>query len=189
MTKLDVTPEMLMQRLTNILPTHFGMDQLFYLRMYGEVENDFFEITKELHLSQLHTPYSNDLQEHYCRRWLAIGIMDDVKKKKKSQMPIVQTQISQYWQTHSRYFCITFAKHHPVNPDEIVSVTLGLLIDQKLLQKMPFLNDQSIPVKTVHTTCERCGIMDCKERSAPPTVIEEQERIGVIGDTLKTLDK
>lgn len=188
-TKFDVTPEMLMQRLTNILPTHFGMDQLFYLRMYGEVDNDFFEITKELHLSQLHTPYSNDLQEHYCRRWLAIDIMNDVKKKKKTQVPIVQTQISQYWKTHSRYFCITFAKHHPVNPNEIVSVTLGLLIDQKLLQKMPFLNDQSIPVRTVHTTCERCGIMDCKERSGAPTVIQQQENIETISNTLIKLDK
>lgn len=187
--KFDVTPEMLMQRLTNILPKHFGIDQLFYLRMFGEVDKDFFEITKELHLSQLHTPYSNDQQEHYCRRWLAIGIMNDVKKNKKMQMPIVQTQISQYWQTHNHYFCITFAKPHPINTKEIVSVTLGLLIDQKLMLKMPFLNDQSIPVKTVHTTCERCGILDCMERSGEPIVIEQQEKIQTIEQTLQKLDK
>ena len=30
-THYDVTPEMMMQRLTNILPKHFGIDQLFFL--------------------------------------------------------------------------------------------------------------------------------------------------------------
>src|ERR1019366_8266804 len=105
-TKYDVTPEMLMQRLTNILPGHFGIDQLFFLRMRGEVQKDYFEITKELHLSQLHNPYANALGEHYCRRWLAIGIMKDIdtnKKNKKRQQPLVHAQISQYWQTHNRY--------------------------------------------------------------------------------------
>lgn len=190
--KYDVTPEMLMQRLTNILPKHFGIEQLFFLRMRGEVEKDYFEITKELHLSQFHNPYANDLQEHYCRRWLAIDIMKDVDKKvkeKKFRKPLIHAQISEYWQTDSRYFCITFAKPHSADSDVIISVTLGLLIDQNLIQKVPLLNDPSIPVKTVHTTCERCGIMDCKERAGKPIIIEQQEKIKAIEETLQKLDQ
>jgi hypothetical protein len=68
----DVTPEMMMQRLTNILPRHFSIGNLFFLRLNGSMDSDHFEITKELHLSQLHNPYANALNEHYCRRWISI---------------------------------------------------------------------------------------------------------------------
>ena len=72
-TKYDVTPEMMMQRLTNVLPNHFGIDHLFFLRMAGDPSKNEFEMTKELHLSQLHNPYANSLHEHYCRRWISIN--------------------------------------------------------------------------------------------------------------------
>ncbi|MFC0772690.1 helix-turn-helix domain-containing protein [Terrimonas alba] len=183
--RYDVTPEMMMQRLTNLLPNHFGIDHLFFLRMSGDPKIDEYEITKELHLSQLHNPYANVLHEHYCRRWILINSIKHVAElveKKKYRHPVVDVQISQYWQTHNRYLCISIGKPAAKGSDEMVSVTIGLLIDQKLLQTMPFVNDPSIPVRTVHTTCERCGIMDCKERAAEPVEIlkqQQQERITV----------
>ena len=67
----DVTPEMMMERLTNILPRHFGIDHLFFLRMNGNGIERRYEMTKELHLSQLHNPYGNSLHEHYCHRWIS----------------------------------------------------------------------------------------------------------------------
>ncbi|PBQ30295.1 XRE family transcriptional regulator [Sphingobacteriaceae bacterium] len=186
----DVTPEMLVQRLTNILPKHFGLDQLFFLRLRGNIPEDNFEMTKELHLSRLHSPYANNLQEHYCRRWVSIHLMKDVYQKnktKKYKHPLVGAQISQYWQTHNRYLCITFAKPQSKVSDKIISVTLGILIDSQLLQRMPFVNDLSIPVRTVHTTCERCGIMDCKERAALPVIIEQHQESHRVEEALKKL--
>jgi len=184
-TKYDVTPEMMMQRLTNILPNHFGIDHLFFLRMAGDPSKNEFEMTKELHLSQMHNPYANSLHEHYCRRWISINSIRHVAEqvaKKKYKHPVVEAQISQYWQTHNRYLCISIGKPSSKGSDEMVSVTIGLSIDQKLLQMMPFVNDAAIPVRTVHTTCERCGIMDCLERSAEPVEIlkqQQQERMNV----------
>jgi len=174
----DVTPEMMMQRLTNLLPRHFGIENLFFLRMNGKGGNSRFEITKELHLSQLHNPYANAIQEHYCHRWIAIksiGHAAELVKHKKYRGPVIEAQISQYWQTHNKYLCIAIAKPLTKDSQEMVSVTIGLLIDQNLLHTMPFVNDPTIPVITVHTTCERCGIMDCRERAAQPTVINEME--------------
>ncbi len=184
-TKYDVTPEMMMQRLTNILPNHFGIDHLFFLRMAGDPAKNEFEMTKELHLSQMHNPYANSLHEHYCRRWISINSIRHVGEqvaKKKYKHPVVEAQISQYWQTHNRYLCISIGKPSSKGSDEMVSVTIGLSIDQKLLQMMPFVNDAAIPVRTVHTTCERCGIMDCLERATAPVEIlkqQQQERMGV----------
>jgi len=187
-----VTAESLMHRLTTIIPGHFGIDQIFFLRIQGDVGKDQYDLTKELYLSQLHNPYINTSQEHYCRRWVAISIMQEVKQKiadKKFHGTMVRAQISKYWQTHNSYFCITFVKAQTSNPDKMESVTIGLLIDQKLLQKIPFVNNPSVPVKEVSTTCERCGIMDCKERAAKPTVIQYFEKVETINEALQKLNQ
>ncbi len=191
-TKYDVTPEMMMQRLTNILPKHFSIDHLFFLRLSGDPVKNEFEITKELHLSQMHNPYANATHEHYCRRWVSINSLNHISElvaKKKYKQPIVEAQISQYWQTHNRYLCISIAKPAAKGSDEIVSVTIGLMIDQKLLQTMPFVNDTNIPVRTVHTTCERCGIMDCLERAFPPVEILKEQQQEKINKALQQLEE
>ncbi|MDX2047127.1 MAG: XRE family transcriptional regulator [Chitinophagaceae bacterium] len=190
--RYDVTPEMMMQRLTNILPKHFGIDHLFFLRMSGKPDKNEYEMTKELHLSQLHNPYANALHEHYCRRWVSIHSLQQAAsqvKKKKYKQPLALAQVSQYWQTHNRYLCISIAKPAGKGSDETVSVTIGLMIDQQLLKTMPFVNDPSIPVKTVHTTCERCGIKDCKERAVEPAEIKKQEQQSGINKALMQLDE
>jgi transcriptional regulator with XRE-family HTH domain/Zn-dependent peptidase ImmA (M78 family) len=174
----DVTPEMMMERMTNILPRHFGIDHLFFLRMNGNGINHHYEMTKELHLSQLHNPYGNALHEHYCHRWISIKSIKAVVAQataKKYTGPLVEVQISQYWQTHNRYLCISMAK--PLTREGILSdsVTIGLLIDQNLVHSMPFVNDPAIVVRTVHTTCERCGILDCLERVASPVVLQKED--------------
>lgn len=189
--KYDVTPEMLMQRLTNILPRHFGIEQLFFLRMNSDIATDHFEMTKELHLSQLHNPYANYLNEHYCRRWIAINTMKDVYEKiktKKYRHPVIHAQTSQYYQTHNRYFCFTFAKPQSKESNIMSSVTIGLLIDSKVLQALPFINDHTVPVRTVNTTCEHCGILDCKERAAAPLWIQKQEELQRIEEALQSIN-
>ncbi len=122
-TQYDVTPEMMMERLTSILPKHFGIDHLFFLRMAGDPAKNEFEMTKELHLSQLHNPYANSLHEHYCRRWISINSINhvaDLVGKKKYRQPVAEAQISQYWQTHNRYLCISIGKPSSKGSDEMV---------------------------------------------------------------------
>lgn len=186
--KYEVTAESLMHRLGNILPAHFGVNQFFFLRVNGNLSENSYGITKELYLSQLHNPYTNASNEHYCRRWLAIDIMRELQEqyeKDKVIKPIVRVQISKYWQTHNSYFCITFAKQEAQDPTKVVSVTIGLLLDQKLEQKIPYVDSPSVSIRTVHTTCERCSIMDCKERAAPPTVVEYFKNVDDINQALE----
>jgi XRE family transcriptional regulator, fatty acid utilization regulator len=187
----NVTPEMMMERLTNVLPRHFGIENLFFLRMNGNGEEKRYEMTKELHLSQLHNPYGNALHEHYCHRWVSIKSIKDVMmlvKARKYRMPLVETQISQYWQTHNRYLCISIAKPLDKECTEAVSVTIGLLIDQNLVHTMPFINHSHITVRTVHTTCERCGILDCLERAELPIVLAELQAENNMLNALKLLN-
>ncbi len=185
--KYTVTAEMLLQRLTNILPHHFGLEELFFIRLTGSKNLQSFHMTKDLHLSQLHNPYNNELDEHYCNRWVSITSIKELRfTKKNQQQPIIaDAQISKYWGTKDEYLCISLAKPGFSNPENGVSVTIGLLVNPQLKSIFHFLKDPNLKAREVHTTCERCGIPDCDARVASPVVIEqrewEKEVIGTLG--------
>ena len=189
--RYDVTPEMLLQRLTNLLPRHFGIKDLFFIRMVSDEGLSNFRMTKELHLSQLHNPYANELNEHYCRRWVSVNVIKELKARQLSSNGdtlIANAQVSHYWQTENRYLCISVAKSDLYEPSRGVSVTIGLMVNEKLQQLFRFLNSPSLNTRLVHTTCERCGISDCEARAAAPLALERQrrqERILAAGERLE----
>lgn len=181
--KYDVTPEMLLQRWTNLLPQHFGIKDLFFIRIAGSEGLQHFRMTKELHLSQLHQPYANELNEHYCRRWVSVNIIKKLKTKvaaKGSPPLLIEAQISAYWQTPSQYFCLSIAKPDFDAPGRGVSVTIGLLLNEELRRHFRFIGQADLPVRLVHTTCERCGIDHCEARAVAPIVLEQERQREVV---------
>ncbi len=190
--QFEVTPEMLFQRLTNILPHFLGLSDLFFIRLAGHPEQERFEMTKELHLSQLHQPYANKLHQHYCRRWIAITLLKELQSRHRLGDPIellAGAQISAYWQTDNRYLILTVAKRDERFSHQYISVTLGLAINEQLREEVRFLSDPKLPVRTVHTTCETCSITDCESRAAPPLALEEKRKEEEILAGVQLLDK
>lgn len=172
--KYQVTPEMLLQRLTNILPHLFGIKDLFFIRLAGEENLRHFRMTKELHLSQLHNPYANEANEHYCRRWVSVNIIKNLQAlPTRDPALLVDAQISRYFGTDKAYLCLSMAKFNQGIP---VSVTVGLLITDPLRAQFRFLDDPQLSNRLVNTTCERCAITDCEARIAPPVVVQRQEK-------------
>lgn len=175
--KYRATPEMLMQRLTNILPRHFGIKNLFFLRFVGTDDFSNYDLTKELHLSKTHNPHSNGLNEHYCRRWLAIRMIKQLRstsKIKKGNHLLAGAQISKYFGTEDDYLCLSLAFPNVSNPRESISVTIGFYIDDDFGKRIKFINDPAIKARVVNTTCERCAWPDCEDRIAPPIQVERQ---------------
>ncbi|MEQ8239177.1 MAG: XRE family transcriptional regulator [Cyclobacteriaceae bacterium] len=172
----DVTPEMLLQRLTNILPTHFGVKNLFFLRFLGENSGKKFTLTKELHLSGQHNPHANGLSEHYCRRWISIESINEVFRAKEKPELLVRTQISRYHNNVNSDMCISIAFPNISNSEEVVSVNLGFLMTEDHKKQLPFLNDKQINAREVNKTCERCDIMNCRERAASPSVYYQAQK-------------
>lgn len=173
--KYNVTPEMLLQRMTNILPHHFGLEDLFFIKLTGSNNLKSVQMIKDLHLSKLHNPYNNELEEHYCRRWVSITSIDEQRKggKRSPEKIVADAQISKYWKTSNEYLCISLAKEGFSGHGE--SVTIGLLINDKVRGIFNFLSDPSLKSKEVHTTCERCRIEDCESRISRPIIIDEIE--------------
>ncbi len=175
--KYGATPEMLMQRLTNILPKHFGLKNLFFLRFVGTDDFTNYQLTKELHLSKAHNPHSNALNEDYCRRWLSIRLLKQLRTSAKvtsSNKLLVGAQISQYFDTEDEYLCLTMAFPNISNPIESISVTIGFYVDANSKKRIKFIGDSTIKSRIVNTTCQRCGWTDCEDRVAPPSVIEKE---------------
>ncbi|QIX60698.1 helix-turn-helix domain-containing protein [Hymenobacter sp. BT18] len=187
LTKYGVSPEMFMQRLTNLLPRHFGLQSLFFLRFDQAKANAGYLLTKELHLSRLHNPHGNELHEHYCRRWISLRLIHESRQQALRQAPAfsIGAQRSLY-PNSDEYLCLTLARAGSV-VEPAVSVTVGLLCDDTLRHKVRFLEDPAIPQKRVNETCERCQIPDCEVRSAPPVEIERKARQQALRDAISNL--
>lgn len=191
MKKYEATPEMFYHRLTNILPRFFGMGKLFFLRFLHSPEADVFEIDKELHLSRRHHPHGNGLFEHYCRRWVALSLLKDLfqmQQEGKYVDNIVRAQRSSYMGTSDEYLCLTIARPAYPSPDQNVSVTIGILITPEVKERIGFLEDPAIQYREVNKTCERCPVVDCKERAEEPKVVNRRETLKNIQARLQSLE-
>lgn len=184
MDKYDVSPEMFYHRLTNVLPQFFGIQKLFFLRFYHDKTSGTFEVDRELHLNRAHQPHSNGLNEHYCRRWVAISVFLE-NQDPANNLNHIRIQRSRYYGTNNEFLCFTIAQKAE-NHD--VSVTIGLMVDETLQSTVRFLADPVIPQKEVNMTCERCAIMNCKERVAPPVVYAKKQQLLDIQRKLQMLE-
>jgi transcriptional regulator with XRE-family HTH domain len=175
MDEFRASPEMLFQRLTNVLPEFFGLKRLFLIRIAHTKESDKFRIDKELHLSGRHNPHENGLFEHYCRRWLSIDLI-----RKMDQAPggsnLAAVQRSHYHGTEDSFLCFTIARPAYPDPGKNVSITIGLAIDEQLKRQVSFWNDAAIPDVVVNNTCERCPILDCDQRVVDPNIVEARNQ-------------
>jgi len=185
--KYNATPEMFFHRLTSILPTHFNIRDLFFLRLHSSSDLKVFSITKELHLNRLHAPYTNYSDEKYCRRWVSIEVLKKLRVMKAADALVADGQISDYHNSENKYLLWSVAKKSHRNAKEGTSVNLGLKVDAHLQNTIQFLKDTNLTTKKVHTTCQRCSIEDCLQREANPAVIEKETELLEIENKLKTL--
>lgn len=187
MSKYQASPEVLFQRF-NLLPHFFQMKKIFFMRVIHNTTLDKFEIDKEIHFHRKHRPYVSNRQEHYCRRWLALAVLSELKDC-GSKDDLIGIQKSKYIDINDEYLCMTIGRvGHPF-PDRNVSVTVGILLDDHVKSIIKFHDDASIKVRNVNVTCERCSLSDCKERAAPPLRIEMKKEIVEVKNALERLVK
>ena len=156
-------------RLSQILPGHFGIEQIFFLRFNYEPSTGQPQLLKELHLSELHAPHEVKNQGHYCRRWVTTKLMEGLASSKDTLRAGVQR--STYSGTDKEYLCFSVAYRKELDPKQVECVTIGVRVDDRLKDRVSFLADPAVPRKTVSDACESCAVEDCAERAAPPTTL------------------
>ncbi|WP_298484738.1 helix-turn-helix domain-containing protein [uncultured Maribacter sp.] len=181
------SPETFYQRLTNLLPKDFNIQSLFFLRFTHEARSTNYYLTKELHLPNQQSPHANETNEHYCRRWVSLRVIETIIKTKKNH--VFDLQISEYPNDDLSYLVLSSATKDPFKEKKYRSISIGLLIDKQLKKKIKFLGDKKIKTQAVGITCERCAIKDCNERKVPPKILEKKNQNKTIENVVSELTK
>lgn len=182
----NCSDETFYQRLTNILPKHFNIKNLFFLRFTHKHNSPSFRLTKELHITQQQTPHGNRNNEHYCRRWVSLQTIKDLENDnhKKSSYGI---QISSYENTKNQYLVLSAASEDPFKENISRSISIGLLLSPHLKNKIQFFNEDIFTTKTVGVTCETCSVKNCDERVAEPRTLNRILRNEEIENTVTSI--
>ena len=165
------SPETFYYRLTNILPQDFGTKDLFYLCFTKKKKSDKVQILKELHLNQQQAPHANATNEHYCRRWIAIKNLINLKGNEQ----VTEAQISHYKDSGLSYLVISTSEKNPFSDGTNRSYCIGILLNANSLKKINFAKSDSVRTINVGVTCESCSIIDCEVRMAPPVRLEKEQ--------------
>ncbi|MFK7970006.1 MAG: helix-turn-helix domain-containing protein [Bacteroidia bacterium] len=168
--------ETFFQRLTNLLPTHLGLGQIFFLRFTFNEELDEIVLAKELHLSRSHRPHSFKNQEHYCRRWLSTGILLNDQKHSEIDDVRAGAQRSMYHDSEDEYLVLAASNADPFIDKHMRSVCIGIELSEAQSEHIAFLEDDSIVKKVVGVTCERCAVTDCESRGHPSVILDQKSR-------------
>lgn len=175
MKKYNVSAETFGHRLTNLVPQHFGLKELFFLRFQSDSQHQY-RLDKELHLHRTHTPWSNELLQNYCHRWSgiqAIKLLEENRSEPATKTPI-HTQIAKFHNTELEYFIVTIPKAIDTESSKLSSISIGFALTNTFKKKVSFWEDKNIPVVTVGVTCETCAIKNCKERVADPIILKKE---------------
>jgi len=169
----EVTSETLLYRFSNLLPKHFGLNELFFLRFDNTDEQ--FNLTKEMHISGLHNPHASALEEHYCRRWISITILQDLQSQTSKNSEILcKAQISEYYDSTNKFFVLAMARSMSPTP-ALSSLAIGIKINEQTQKTIQFLEDKNLPIKKVGETCQRCSATDCLERMSEPSILQKKQ--------------
>ena len=174
----NTTPESFCYRISNILPRHFGINQMFFLRFNNFAGQNQFDLTKEMHIARKHIPHTVK-DEYYCRRWVSLTILQDLAeqiKAKSYQGTLCKGQISRYVDSQEEYLMISFGKLMSTTQNLSVSVSMGIFLNDEAQKTIAFLNDPNLTHRDVNETCERCQLFDCKERMAAPIVLQRKHK-------------
>ncbi|MBC5839516.1 helix-turn-helix domain-containing protein [Flavobacterium muglaense] len=174
MNQFNVSPESFYQRLTNILPKDFQLKNLFFLRLSHKKGTDTYQIKKELHITNQQEPHANEMNEHYCRRWISVKTIEAAIAEKKEHY--FGAQISRYDNSSNEYLVFSSATADPFKKDRLRSISVGILISTPMKKKFKFINNEDMKRQVVGVTCETCAVKDCEERASPPIQLEQKKR-------------
>jgi predicted transcriptional regulator/DNA-binding XRE family transcriptional regulator len=174
MERFNVSPESFYQRLTNILPKDFQLKNIFFLRFSHKIGSDEYQIKKELHITNQHEPHANEMNEHYCRRWVSVKTIKALLEQNKSHY--LDAQISHYENSNNEYLVFSSATEDPFKKDYLRSISVGILVTPSMKKKFKFIDNPSLQRQIVGVTCETCAVKNCEVRASEPIHLQQKIR-------------
>lgn len=171
----DITPEMLLYRFSELIPQFFGI-KLHFVRFHDSAHD--YRLIKQLNMShRLLLPSGIGLDEHHCRRWLAVRLLREMAAQNSTEdftnTPLVGVQISEFLETNEQLLSFGFARPLALLQNVGSSVVVGFRVTPDLKQTIRFVEDPMIPTVIINETCERCPLTEdqCTVRGAEPSIL------------------
>jgi len=174
------TPEMLFYRVTELAPSCLGLKEIFFLRFSHDVAAGRFELTKVLNLSRVPVPHGVGYEEHYCRRWLPLTLLEKLARApatRETGQLAIGAERHRFLSVDEEFLLVGAARPLALARGVNSSVSLGFLVDDAFRAAVRFADDPALPRREVDLTCERCLLAPaaCAERAAPPTIVRRQQ--------------
>ena len=174
--KYDATPEMFLYRMSQVMPNHFGVTKMHYMRLNHHLAEDTFHVSKELNLTNVFVPRSIGPGEHHCRRWAATaGLKQLAETKHKTNEVQVSAQRSNFILQNKTFFNIAVVRARALDDHANTGMTLGFMIDEHFKKTARFWNDPKVSESDVNETCERCAFENCESRASAPSIYQRIE--------------
>lgn len=182
------SPETFYHRLTNLVPEHLGLKSLFFIRLIHKKNTESYKLDKELHLDEKQSPHAIEMNEHYCRRWVSVKVLQELEQSKDDLFTDCQYSVYPQYD-NKRYWVISTATQDPFKNNSLRSVTIGFA-SKGLTQKVNFADGNQIQSYDVDITCENCSINNCNLRMKEPVrLLKKQKQINTIASVEKLSEK
>ncbi len=145
--KYNTSPEMLFQRISNLLPKYFGFNELYFIRYSSrEPSKHMKEISKELHLSRNQVDLQYILSEQNYRRWITRSLVKylDHKWHETGDKKTVCEGVISKNEDGDEYLTISILRPMPELNNNANSVTIGFVLTDAVKKKVAFLSDASL---------------------------------------------
>ena len=143
LNRFECSAEMLLQRMSNLLPRYFGAQDLFFIRYSSkEPEKHLKEVSKEIHLTRQVGNLRHLFSERAYRRWVTKKIVTRLAERAEIEQTdtLIEAVIHEN-EHHQPYFILSIHRKLPALSHKANSVTLGFLLTESLKQKIRFLHD------------------------------------------------
>ncbi len=147
LNKYNASPEMLLTRISNILPKYFEIHELFFIRYSSkDQEKNLKEISKELHLSRNSVSLEYSVSEQNYRRWITKSLVKYLSENKTNKEKTkIEAVISENG-NGNQYLTISILRTMPELNNNNNSVTLGFVLTDAVKKKINFLNDPFLKI-------------------------------------------
>ncbi len=174
LAKYNSSPEMFMQRLTNLVPRHLGIAGVFFQRFDHDRSDGSVEVMKELFLDRKQDPMEIEILNDAAAEWLKNGLfneLDELRAQKQYTGPRIVSQ--RFVGTNGQHYLImAIGRIMGREVDRSLAVCFGLEIQASNEKLIGFLQDPAI----------------ARSRIAPrPVVAEREERSASIQKALDSL--
>lgn len=184
----NASVETFYQRLTNIFPKDFNLQNLFFMRLSHQKGSYDYSIEKELNL--IHSQQKKldeEASELYRRRWSTVLSLRS-QNTKSLQRSKIRMSIVNHPKSQKRYLIFSSTILRETKKGFYRSICLGFLIDSHLERKLKFLN--SFPDEVYEFNAQdlsKYQILDSQNRIEKPIVLEKQSRNKMTEDYVNAL--